>query len=338
MDKKEKAIKTKESKTQVEVPAEYDEDDVNLTYASGKERVKGGILGFFIGLAVIVPGVSGSAVAIIFKMYQNLLFAIGNIFKQFKRCFLYLLPILIGAVVGFCGGFFGVRALLNIIPFIIIAFFAGLMLGAYPAVTDEIKGTRATAGNVALFVLGLIVPIAISVFSIFGNVGNQSLLNLKFYHYLLFLVLGFLVAITQLVPGLSATALLMAVGYFTSLMNAVSLTFLKSNPSVLLVYLCLIVGFLIGMVVVSKCLSFFIKKNKEKTFWTISGLSLGSMLTMFFNPEVMDVYKGWANNSNFVWEIVVGVIVFAVGLFISYWFVNFERNKNLKTKGDKNGK
>ena len=122
----------------------------------------------------------------------------------------------------------------------------------------------------------------------------------------------------------------MAVGYFTPLMESVSLTNFKQNPSIFLVYICLIVGFAIGLVIVSKGLSALIKKDKTKTFWTISGLSLGSMLTMFFNPEVMDVYRGWGTNGNCLRDILIGVVVFAVGILISYWFVNFERKKDKK--------
>lgn len=318
-----------ESNVKISVSSDEDEN-INLSYGNTKKVAKGGLLGVFIGLAVIVPGVSGSAIAIIFKMYQNLLYAIGNIFKKFKKCFCYLLPILLGALVGFVAGFFGVRALLNIMPFIIIALFAGLMFGAYPAVTDEIKGTQKSKTNIALFVVGLIIPILISTASIFLNVGQQSLVDLKFYHYIIFLILGYLVAITQLVPGLSATALLMAVGYFTPLMESVSLTNFKQNPSIFLVYICLIIGFAIGLVTVSKGVSALIKKDKTKTFWTISGLSLGSILTMFFNPEVVEVYRGWGTNGNCLRDILIGVVVFAVGILISYWFVNLERKKDKK--------
>ena len=58
----------------------------SLKYKNGKEVAKSGVLGVFIGLAVIVPGISGSTVAIIFKLYRKLLFAIGSIFKKFKKC------------------------------------------------------------------------------------------------------------------------------------------------------------------------------------------------------------------------------------------------------------
>ena len=313
---------------QAEIESAENSNELDLTYKNSCQITKGGILGFFIGLAVIVPGVSGSAVAIIFKMYEKLLYAIGNIFKRFKKCAKFLLPITIGALAGFVIGFFGVRALLNIIPFIIICLFAGLMFGAYPAVTDQIKSTKLNAKYVSLFIVGLIIPILISVFSIYGNVAQQTFSNLQFYHYILFIIVGFLIALTQLVPGLSATALLMSFGFFTPLMNSVSLTYFKSNPSIFIVYLCLIVGFVIGLLTISKGLSGLIKKHKANTFYTIAGLSLGSIITMFLNPEVMAIYTAW-NLTSMVRDLSIGIIVFIIGILLSYWFVRFERKKDL---------
>lgn len=318
----------KENENEQKVVEGKVENEIDLKYKDKKEAVKGGLLGFFIGLAVIVPGVSGSAVAIIFKMYEKLLYSIGNLFKKFKKCFGFLFPILIGAVIGIVAGFFGVRALLNVIPFIIICFFAGLMLGAYPAVTDQIKGTKKSAKHIILFIIGLIIPLIISAFSIYGNVAEQLLTNLKFYHYILFVIIGFLIALIQLVPGLSATALLMAFGYFTPLMNSVSLTYFRENPSIFLVYLCLIVGFVIGLISSSKGLSFLLKKYKTTTFYIIAGLSLGSIISMFFNPEVMAIYTTWTT-ANMIRDLIIGVIIFAVGIALAYWFVKFERKKDI---------
>ena len=59
-------------------------EDISLQYENKRELVKSGVLGAFIGLAIIVPGVSGSTVAIIFRLYEKLLYALGNLFKKFK--------------------------------------------------------------------------------------------------------------------------------------------------------------------------------------------------------------------------------------------------------------
>lgn len=303
-------------------------NEPDLAYKNGKERVKSGVLGFFIGLAIIVPGVSGSAVAIIFRLYEKLLFALGNIFKKFKKCFLFLLPILVGGIIGFVGGFFGVKKLIDILPFAIVALFGGLMLGAYPAVTDQIKGEKITAPRILLFILGLLIPIAASLVSVFVYGGDKSLDNLSVWHYLLFLLLGYLVAITQIVPGLSATALLMIFGYFKSIMDSVSLTYWKSNPQVFIVYVCLVVGFVVGLVTVSKLMSNVLERHKTPSFFCVCGLSLGAAVTMFFNPDIYKVYTDWASKGLSVWELVLGVVLFIGGIFAAYSLVKVERRKN----------
>lgn len=75
-------------------------NEISLRYENKRQVVKSGLLGAFIGLAIIVPGVSGSAVAILFRLYEKLLYALGSLFKQFTRSVRFLLPIAAGAVIG----------------------------------------------------------------------------------------------------------------------------------------------------------------------------------------------------------------------------------------------
>ena len=298
--------------------------EISLAYADKKEVAKGGVLGLFIGLAIIVPGVSGSAVAIIFRLYEKLLYAFGNIIKQFRKCIRFLVPILIGAVIGLVAGFLGVKALINIIPFAIVALFAGLMLGAFPAVTDQIKGEKITVPRAALFLIGLAVPIAFSAISCNIATGDAVLENAQWYHYILFLVLGYVVAITQLVPGLSATAILMMFGYFTPIVNSISVTYWGTNPSVFIIYACLAVGFVAGLLTVSKGMSKLLEKRRAPTFFTVAGMSLGSIITMFYNTDMLAVYSGWG--VGFVWwELVLGMVLFVGGVAAAYFFVRYER-------------
>ena len=305
---------------------------MDLRYQNGKEVVKGGILGAFIGLAVIVPGVSGSAVAIIFRLYEKLLYALGGIFRRFKESARFLLPIALGGIVGLAAGFFGVRFLLNLLPFAIVALFAGLMLGAFPAVTDEIKGEKPTPLRIILFLLGLLFPIGLSALSVFGTPDMLSLENLSWYHYILFLLVGYAIAVTQLVPGLSATALLMTFGCFTPLMNSVSLTYWQENPMVLLVYACLAVGFVLGLLTFSNGLSRLLEKKRAPAFYTIAGLSLGSIVTMFFNPEIVEVYESWTIGAAMWRELGIGMALFGIGIIAATYFVRYERNRVMKNK------
>lgn len=303
-------------------------DEPDLRYKNKKEVAKGGVLGFFIGLAVIVPGVSGSAVAIIFRLYDKLLYALGNILKKFGKCLRFLLPVGIGLVIGFVLGFFAVQKLIDLVPFIVIGLFAGLMLGAFPAVSAEIKGEKKTPARLALFLAGLAVPVAFGIVSTLCVPGGRGVENLQFYHYILFLVLGAAVAVTQIVPGLSASALLMMAGYFSALMDSVHLSYWQQNPAVFGVYACLVVGFLAGLIGFSKALSSLLSRRRVPSFFAICGLSLGSVITMFFNPDVFAVYQSWASGGVEVLDLVLGILLFFAGAACAYLFVRKERNKN----------
>ncbi|HIR67470.1 MAG TPA: DUF368 domain-containing protein [Candidatus Coproplasma avicola] len=313
-----------ETNTRPKQSGQEDKEELSLAYADKKEVAKGGVLGLFIGLAIIVPGVSGSAVAIIFRLYEKLLYAFGNLLKSFKKCVRFLLPIAIGAVIGLVVGFIAVEQLINLVMFAVVALFAGLMLGAFPAVTDQIKGEKITAPRAALFLIGLAVPIAFSAISCNIATGNAVLENAQWYHYILFLVLGYVIAITQLVPGLSATAILMMLGYFTPLINSISITYWGENPAVFIVYACLIVGFVAGLLTVSKGMSKLIEKWRATTFFTVAGMSLGSVITMFYNTDMLDYYAKWGGAFQ-LWELILGIVLFVGGIAAAYFFVRYER-------------
>lgn len=310
--------------------------EIALVKYNKKTWCKSALLGFFVGLAVIVPGISGSTVAIIFKLYDQFLYALGNLFKKFKQCFLFLLPIGIGIVIGVLLGFIAVKQLLEILPFAIVCLFAGLMSGAFPAVKDELKGAQRNAKRVALFCLGLLVPVALGCFSAVSTLGATETVVDKFadvqwWHVLLALVFGAVVGITQIVPGLSASAFLMSVGWFGSIMQSVSMTYWKSNPQVFLVYAGLVVGFVVGLLGFSKLLTYVFAKARHTAYSMIVGLSLGSILSMFCNGDIVETYLSWSQNGASVLDIVLGVVLFALGAVGAYLLVRYQRKKDAET-------
>lgn len=302
------------------------------------DSVKRGVLGFFLGLAVIVPGISGSTIAIIFKLYEKILEAIANIFKKFKTSFMFLLPIVIGAVVGVLAGFFSIQKLLEILPFAIVALFGGLMLGSMPSLKDEIevnkeeiKTKNKNLKGIILFTIGILIPLLLCLFSILGS-KNQASLDIDFLHIVIYLILGFVVALTQFIPGCSATATLMAVGYFLPIMNSVHITFWKDSPKVFVVYVILVVGFLIGCLVISKTITKLLEKYKRNMFFLFIGLSIGSVCAMFCNSDMIEIYKGWSKDGIEVLDLTLGIVLFFVGLAFSYGFLLYSRKKNKKNE------
>ena len=313
--------------------------EIELIKYTKKTWAKSGVLGFIIGLAVIVPGISGSTVAIIFKLYDQFLYAIGHLFKDFKRCFAFLLPIGIGMVIGLVAGFLGVQKLVDIAPFAVVCLFSGLMIVAFPAVKAELKSAERTPIRVALFAVGVLFPIAIGCISawIFSRTPNTlelrtvengfSRVDIKL---LLALPIGYALGITQIVPGLSASALLMTFGWFGDLIDSVSMTFWQNSPVVFAYYSALGVGFLLGIYTFSRLLTYLFKQARFNSYSVIVGLSLGSIISMFFNADIFAIYLEWSRMGVNVFELVLGLVLLAVGAVISYLLVRYQRKKDLE--------
>ena len=64
----------------------------------------------------------------------------------------------------------------------------------------------------------------------------------------------------------------------------------------------------------------------------IVGLSLGSIISMFFNPDIYATYQSWANgNVSFGLDLGLGLGLLIIGVIIAYIFVRYERKHNVDT-------
>jgi putative membrane protein len=303
------------------------------------------VLGVLLGFAVVVPGISGAAVAIIFRVYDKLLYAIANLFRKFKSCFLYLLPIILGLIIGFVVGFFSVRALLRYIPFALICCFAGLMAGSFPSVYSEIKGSEKNAGKIVLFILGLLIPLILGAVTVYlskdslSNPYIQETSSAKDYQpaidafgdypwwlYLSALPIGMVIGLTQVVPGLSATAFLMMVGYYKPILDAVSLDYVKQYPQFIAFILIMAVGVILGFVFTSKLINKLFSINRDLVYHVIVGLSFGSILAIFLNPDSYAIYVAWGSglSSGMKLDIGIAVPLAILGFLASFALVRYQ--------------
>ena len=311
--------------------------------------IKAFILGLFIGLAVIIPGVSGSTVAIMFGLYAALLYAIGNILEDFRRCVKFLIPIGIGVVIGFGAGFLLIQLLLEKYIFVVVCLFVGLMIGASPALLREIKGERASLIRILLMVIGILIPLAIGASgaitflldpTVSEDGASQAFTSFPWYRFVLYVPLGIIVSATQLIPGLSATAIMMSFGQFKPIMDSVHLDYILENPAFIGLMVCLGGGFVIGLIIVSKLFSKIIAWRRAATFYFVVGLSFGSIGSMFFNSDMAEVYYSWGNGGFSAVELIIGIVLLAIGLIGSLLLTKYElihdSNKNDDIKGEKN--
>lgn len=311
------------------------EEKPNLKYKNAKNWFKSSLLGFFVGLAVIVPGISGSTISIIFKLYDKIIYCLSNFFKKFKISFLFLLPILLGGLIGYIFGFFTIQKLIDLLPFALVCLFSGLMIGSTPIIKRETEGVNITPKYIVLLLFGILLPIFITLLPYLNNTSDSTFLdNFNWYSYLIMFFVGIILALTQLIPGLSSTAILMSLGIFQKLISSISISTWKVSPQWFGIYGTLIIGFLIGVFIFSKIISIVLNKFKTSSFIMILGFVIGSIVSMFINIEIVNVYQlrltgqstitGFANLPFYI-DFPLGILLFFLGIIISYLII--KKNK-----------
>ncbi len=275
--------------------------------------IRRSILGFLIGLAVILPGVSGASLAIILGIYDDLIISISNIFKDFKRSCIYLLPIFIFIILGVSIGLILLRGLINLLPFSISLLFIGLIIGSIDSFID--KDYIFNYNSLILIIIGALLPLGIIIYSnlnkFYINVDNYFFTNL-----LLIFIIGIIVSITQFIPGASASSFLMSIGIFTILLNRISINYLILNPKFIIILAILLLGFIVGLFIVSKAITRIINKLGKSVNNIYIGLSIGSIVSILLGEDNINVYIGLINNRNYL-DLIIAIVTLMMGIFLN---------------------
>ena len=307
--------------------------------------------GMGIGVGAAIPGVSGAAIAVIFKVYEDIIAAVNNFRKRFGFAIKVLIPILLGIICAVIPCIYLFSLAFEHLMFVLICIFAGFLIGSFPSITDKVKSVKPNKLQIALIVTGALFVITLGVLSVaFGdklNIGGLFV-NIKnnSWLYLVLIPVGALAAAALTVPGLSGSLILLVIGFYRPLVDSVKTwagNCVKGDWSMVGplfgVLVSFAVGCLIGVVLVSKIMSYLLAKHRDSTFFTIIGFIAGSIFVLFFNYDIYNYYLNWSGvefaNINPVLpiylEIPIGIVVLSLCAFGSYMLVRAER-KNTQEK------
>lgn len=271
-----------------------------------KEKIILGIKGFFMGIANIIPGVSGGTLAITMGIYEDLINAISHFVSKIKENIKFLLPIFIGAALSIILGSKIIGYSLENFPLPTIMFFTGLILGGMPMLYKKIK-KDIKLSNIMILVFTFILVIAITFLKSSGEV---SFISMNLFDYVKLFLVGVVASATMIIPGISGSFMLMVMGYYEPVINTInSLTTLDNIMNDMLILVPFGIGALVGIVVIAKIIEFLFKKFEVPTFFGIIGFILASIIGIFTGVE------------NLTFEIVpfiVGVVLFTLGFLIAY--------------------
>ncbi len=251
----------------------------------GDYMIKNFIGGILIGIANIIPGVSGGTVIVILGLFDKVMESISNLFKlkislkERINSFLFLCQIGVGLIIGLVG-------FAKILEFLFVKFemqtlylFAGLILASIPMLKkQEMEGKI----NPIYFVLGILLIGTIAYLNP-GESDNiveiDTLLNtdLTLFYLLTLVLIGAISGATMIFPGISGSMVLLVIGKYHLFKGYIAnVTSFNLNILIPLVFIAMGVG--LGIIMSAKITNYLLKNFKQNTMSFIIGLIIMSSI------------------------------------------------------------
>lgn len=279
------------------------------------------IQGMMIGIGSITPGVSGSMIANSFNIYEELIDALNMFSKKPIKAVLGIWEYLVGVVLGFLVGGIFISQLLKVIPLYITIFFVGLIFGSLPDILKEERNTKIKWYHI------LIVLIAIGLVLLLLLLEPINISNITgFKLYLVYALIGFLITVPLIIPGLSGATVLMVLGLYSYFTNTLSdLVFTLTNLdfggffNTFTSLLVMVISAFIGLLLIAKLIKYIIDNHKSSFNMAIIGLLLVAPVNIIIatNKEVDNLF----GTIDF-WKVLLTIIAFAIGFLITFLMGN----------------
>lgn len=248
--------------------------------------IKSVLKGMVIGIANIIPGVSGGTMMVAMGIYDKLIHCITHLFKEFKKSVLFLLPIAVGMLVAIAASSFGLTWLFDHYPIQTNLLFVGLILGGLPAIWKKVKGKKVGMGHI---VAGLLFFALVVVFAAMGETeGAAADLTFNIVNVLKLFAVGIIASATMVIPGVSGSMVLMLIGFYHPVLNAIKDFFsalADFDIQGILAGCGILVPFGLGVVAgifgIAKLVEIIFEKFPLYAYWAIIGLIVSSPIAIF---------------------------------------------------------
>lgn len=275
--------------------------------------IKSVLKGIVIGIANIVPGVSGGTMMVSMGIYDKLIHCITHLFSEFKKSVKFLFPIAVGMVIAIVGSSFALKELFARIPVQTNLLFVGLILGGLPAIGKNVKGKRIRIGHIiaALAFFALVAGMA----AMGETEGASADLSFSVGNMLVLFVVGVITSATMVIPGVSGSMVLMLMGFYKPVLLTITnfitaLVHLDRNG--ILAGCGILIPFGIGVVVgifaIAKVVEIVFDKYPLYAYWAIIGLIVAS-------PVAIVLMNLTVFSQMTFFGAVTGVIALAAGFF-----------------------
>ncbi len=269
------------------------------------------IKGFFIGIANLIPGISGGTIAIVLGIYDKLIDSISHLFSKLKENIKFLTPIFIGLVISILTMSRVISFALENWLFPTVLFFIGAIMGGIPMLHGKIKNTKMDFKSYIVFVISFTVIILLTFA---GGDSEVSFESLSILGYVKLFLVGVVSAATMIVPGVSGSAVLMTLGYYAPILAVVkNLTDFSMLAHNLAICIPFGIGVVIGIFAVAKLIEFLFKKYEKQTYYGVLGFVTSSILAIIIQNFTSEMIISFS-----LLEIVIGVVAAVIGFALAF--------------------
>jgi putative membrane protein len=280
------------------------------------------IKGFLMGVANVIPGVSGGTMALILGIYEELINAIRSINLKFLRRIThfnikealssvpwpFLTPVGLGVLLATFSLAGALSWLLDRYPVIVWSFFFGLILSSVITVSRVIKQWR----------IPTIVAIAVGTITAYGLFGviPVSTPNAPWFIF----VSGFIAICAMILPGISGAYILVLLGKYHYILEALN------NKDFFTLFI-IGAGALVGLISFAQILGWLLKRYYDLTMAILIGLMLGSLrkiwpwkqsITTFIDSHGKEIPSLQSNiiPSSLTSEVVCALLFMFIGILV----------------------
>lgn len=279
------------------------------------------IKGMMIGIANVIPGVSGGTMAVSLGIYDTLIGCISGITKHFRESIAFLVPILLGCLIGIGGFTYAIEYLLSKHTFVTCMAFVGLILGGLPLIYKAMRGKMKQGGIGFAGILAFLIAFAVSAGLPLLKTGDDALttISVTAANMAILFVLGVTASATMVIPGVSGSMMLMIFGYYYGIINTITgfLDALRAMDMAALKdgFLLLMpfgIGVLLGIVLIAKLITFLFERFGVQTYCAILGLVIASPFAIFYNTGLFSQLSSLT-----VWTVLFGILLMIAGALLT---------------------
>lgn len=266
--------------------------------------------GMAVGIANIIPGVSGGTMMVAMGLYDKLIHCITHLKSEFKEAVKLLVPIFAGAGIAIIALSRLFEYLLANHPIPTNFAFCGLIAGSLPFIIKKVKGHTVTIGKIIPFVVFFVVVIGMALM---GEASATAAdVSFSLINVIKLFGVGVIAAATMVVPGVSGSMMLMLLGYYDTILASIN-DFIDALLAFDFVEIIRVVGILmpfgigvlVGIFLIAKLIEYIFSKAEIHAYYGIIGLIVASPVAILINTD-------WSGFS-------ISTILISAGTFIFGW-------------------